>query len=66
MKKAHTRISYSLIPDNHQKHHRFGINKLTRDDNVLFSAGRDSLIRQWDISNPAKTNVSCGLMRLLK
>eukprot|EP00026_Physarum_polycephalum_P001769 Phypoly_transcript_01771.p1 GENE.Phypoly_transcript_01771~~Phypoly_transcript_01771.p1 ORF type:complete len:891 (+),score=135.94 Phypoly_transcript_01771:81-2753(+) len=62
--KVKLRVSYNLQNSDHAQHQRhcFGINSLALNDldGHLYSAGRDSTIRSWDINKmPVPEHLSC-------
>lgn len=52
-KKTRTRVSFVIRPQEVDERHRFGINalQLDRSKKLLYTAGRDSIVRQWDVSD---------------
>ncbi|CAM9710516.1 unnamed protein product, partial [Ectocarpus fasciculatus] len=45
-------VTYTMQPLNEQPGHRFGVNRILRlGEDSLLSAGRDGVVRRWDVSS---------------
>ncbi|CAM9124711.1 unnamed protein product, partial [Scytosiphon promiscuus] len=43
-------VTYTMQPLSEQPGHRFGVNRILRLEDSLLSAGRDGVVRRWDVS----------------
>ena len=52
-KRTKTRVSFVICTREVEERHRFGVNYLKVDpsEGLLYTAGRDSVIRKWDVSD---------------
>ena len=57
---VHQQVSY-VIRDEIEEYHRSGVNSLQHDEYScrLYSAGRDSIIRIWDMDNSEVDKSAC-------
>jgi WD40 repeat protein len=57
-------VSFVIKSKEVDEKHRFGINslKVDRDRKLLYTAGRDAIIRKWDASASEKVCVCVGVL----
>ena len=68
MSRLSMRVSYQILPPVSSPCHCFGVNSLAynSDAELLYSAGRDSSIRCWDVSGGGQVSPFCLLNHRLQ